>query len=115
MKYLFLIIVISFLVIKSKKFFYKKNKRILLFKNNFISKESKIEKIFSRNNERLIKDPNININIDIYENEQEITTKTKIHRVRLAKFGKSKLNEVYFYKDLEGKIYKFVNEKKEYI
>ena len=114
---LFLIITLFLLIIcfYKKKLLYKKNNKVKNFKNNFTSKESKIEKIFLRNNERLISDPSINIIIGIYEKESDINLKTNIHRSRLAKFRKSKLNGVYIYKDKNDKIYKMINEKKEYI
>ena len=79
------------------------------------NKEAKIEKIFLRNNERLIKDPNIDLKIGLYEKESDLKLKTNIHRARLAKFNKSKLNGEFIYKDLKGNIYKIINKKKEYI
>ena len=110
-----LLIIIFYLICKNKFFSNKKINKIKNFKNKFTNKEAKIEKIFSRNNERLIKDPNIDLIIGLYEKESELTLKTNIHRARLAKFNKSKLNGEFIYQDLKGNIYKIINKKKEYI
>ena len=116
-KYLFL--TLSFILlcfIFKKSFLIKKdNNKMKTFKNNFINTEAKIEKIFLRNNERLIKDPNLNLIIGIHEKEKDLTLKTNIHRARLAKFNKSKLNGEYIYKDVKGNIYKIKDKNKEYI
>ena len=110
-----LILLILYFICKERFFSNKKINKIKNFKNKFTNKEAKIEKIFLRNNERLMKDPNIDLIIDLYEKESELKLKTNIHRARLAKFNKSKLNGEFIYKDLKGNIYKIVNKKKEYI
>ena len=110
-----LLIILLYLICKYKFFSNKKINKIKNFKNKFTNKEAKIEKIFLRNNERLIKDPNIDLIIGLYEKESELAQKTNIHRARLAKFNKSKLNGEYIYQDSEGNIYKIINKKKEYI
>ena len=92
-----------------------KNKKINKFKNKFLTKESNIEKIFLRDEERTSSNPNINIKIGIYENENNINRKSNIHRARLSKFKKSKLNDEMIYLDSEQKIFKFVNGKKIYL
>ena len=89
----------------------KKNK----FKNKLLSKESNIEKIFLRDEEKTSSNPNININIGIYDNEENIHRKSNIHRARLSKFRKSKLNGEIIYLDNEKKIFKYVDGKKIYL
>ena len=115
-KYLFLTLSFILLCFIFKKSFLinKDNNKIKTFKNNFLNTEAKIEKIFLRNNERLIKDPNLNLIIGIHEKEKDLTLKTNIHRARLAKFSKSKLNGEFIYKDLDGNIYKLINKNKVY-
>ena len=110
-----LVLILLFFIFKNKIFSNKKINKIKNFKNKFTNKEAKIEKIFLRNNERLIKDPNIDLTIGLYEKESELAQKTNIHRARLAKFNKSKLNGEYIYQDSKGNIYKIINKKKEYI
>ena len=107
-----LVLMILYFIYKNKFF---SNNKIKNFKNKFTNKEAKIEKIFLRNNERLIKDPNIDLIIGLYEKESELKLKTNIHRARLAKFKKSKLNGEFIYKDFKGNIYRINNKKKEYI
>ena len=69
-----------------------KNNKLSKFKKKLLSKESNIEKIFSRDDEKTFSDPDININIGIYDNEDITNRKSNIHRARLSKFKKSKLN-----------------------
>ena len=110
-----IILVLLYFIYKNKFPLNKKINKIKNFKNKFTNKEAKIEKIFLRNNERLIKDPNIDLIIGLYEKESELALKTNIHRARLAKFKKSKLNGEFIYRDLKGNIYKIKNKKKDYI
>ena len=112
---IFCILILFYFIYKNKFFSNKKINKIKIFKNKFTNKEAKIEKIFLRNNERLIKDPNIDLIIGLYEKESELALKTNIHRARLAKFKKSKLNGEFIYRDLKGNIYKIKNKKKDYI
>ena len=99
-------------IINSNK---NKNKNLLKFKNKLLSKESNIEKIFSRDCEKTSSDPDININIGIYDNEDNISRKSNIHRARLSKFKKSKLNGEIIFIDDDKKIFKYINGKKKYI
>ena len=92
-----------------------KNKNLLKFKKKLLSKESNIEKIFARDDEKTSSDPNININIGFYDNENTINRKSNIHRARLSKFKKSKLNGEIIFVDQYKKIFKYVNGKKKYI
>ena len=93
----------------------KKNNNLFKFKKKLLSKESNIEKIFSRDDERTFSDPNININIGLYDNEDNINRKSNIHRARLSKFKKSKLNGEIIFVDQDQKIFKYINGKKKYI
>ena len=92
-----------------------KNIKIKKFKNKLLSKESNIEKIFLRDEEKTSSNPYINIHIGIYENENDINRKSNIHRARLSKFKKSKLNDEMIYLDSEQKIFKISNGSKIYL
>ena len=88
----FLILGVIFLVynkIKSKK---TKNSKLNKFKNKLQSTQTNIERIFLREEEKIFSNPNINIYIGSYDNEENINRKSNIHRARLSKFKKSKLN-----------------------
>ena len=109
-----IILILLYFIVKIKFFSKKKFNKIKNFKNKLTNKEAKIEKIFLRNNERLIKDPNIDLIIGLHEKESDLIIKTNIHRARLAKFKKSKLNGEFIYQDLKGNIYKIINKNKKY-
>ena len=93
----------------------KNNNNLFRFKKKLLSKESNIEKIFSRDDEKTSSDPNINIKIGLYENEENINRKSNIHRARLSKFKKSKLNGEIIFIDQDQKIYKYIKGKKIYL
>ena len=103
------------ILIKTFNLKQKKNNNLFKFKNKFLSKESNIEKIFSRDDEKTSSDPNININIGLYDNEDNIKRKSNIHRARLSKFKKSKLNGEIIFIDQDQKIFKYINGNKKYI
>ena len=106
--------IIFWLFIKTN---YKKSKNVKLikFKNKLQSTETNIERIFLREEEKTFSNPNININIGIYDSEDNINRKSNIHRARLSKFNKSKLNGEMIFQDHEKKIYKIINGKKVYL
>ena len=115
---IFLIIFVLVLILLINKIINlkkNKNKNLFKFKTKLLSKESNIEKIFSRDDERTSSDPNIDIKIGIYENEDNINRKSNIHRARLSKFKKSKLNGEIIFIDQDQKIFKYVNGKRKYI
>ena len=91
------------------------NKKLHKFKNKFLSKEFNIKKIYLREEEKTFLNPNISINIGIYESENDIKRKLNIHRARLSKFKKSKLNEEMIFVDNDQKIFKLSNGKKKYL
>ena len=98
--------------IKSKK---TKNLKLDKFKNKHKSTQTNIERIFLREEEKTFSNPNINIYIGSYDNEDIINRKSNIHRARLSKFKKSKLNGEMIFLDEEQRIYKFNNGKKVYL
>ena len=98
--------------IKSKK---TKNLKLDKFKNKLQSTQTNIERIFLREEEKTFSNPNINIYIGSHDNEESINRKSNIHRARLSKFKKSKLNGEMIYQDEEQRIYKFNNGMKVYL
>ena len=111
----FLILGVIFLVYKKIKSKKPKNLKLEKFKNKLQSNQKNIERIFLREDEKTSSNPNININIEIYDKEDNINRKSNIHRARLSKFKKSKLNGEMIYQDDEKKVYKFNNGKKVYL
>ena len=110
-----IILVVIFLVYKKIKSKKPKNLKLDKFKNRLKSTQSNIERIFLREEEKTFSNPNINIYIGIYDNEENINRKSNIHRARLSKFKKSKLNGEMIFQDDEQRIYKFNNGKKVYL
>ena len=110
-----LILGVIFFVSKKLKFKKTKNLKLDKFKNKLQSTQTNIERIFLREEEKTFSDPNININIEIYDREDNINRKSNIHRARLSKFKKSKLNGEMIYQDNVERIYKFNNGKKVYL
>ncbi|ABV50792.1 possible Borrelia lipoprotein [Prochlorococcus marinus str. MIT 9215] len=111
----FLILGVVFFVFKKIKSKKSKNLKLDKFKNKLQSTQTNIERIFLREEEKTFSNPNINIYIGIYDNEENISRKSNIHRARLSKFKKSKLNGEMIFQDDEQKIYKFNNGKKVYL
>ena len=99
-------------IIKSKK---PKNLKLDKFKNKHQSTQINIERIFLREEEKTFSNPDINIYIVTYDNEDNINRKSNIHRARLSKFKKSRLNGVMIFQDEEQRIYKINNGKKVYL
>ena len=117
MKSLIYLFALALILLFYKNIYHKRsyNLRLNNFKNKLLSKESYIEKIFLREEEKTSLNPEININIGVYENEENINRKSNIHRARLSKFKKSKLNGEMIFQDEEQRIYKFNNGKKVYL
>ena len=111
----FLILGIIFFVYKKIRSKKTKNLKLGKFKNKLQSTQTNIERIFLREGEKTFSDPNININIGSYDDEENINRKSNIHRARLSKFKKSKLNGEMIFQDNEQRIYKFNNGKKVYL
>ena len=110
--FIFGLIFLSYKKINLKK---TKNRKLEKFKNKLQSKQSNIERIFLREEERISSNPNINIDIRISENEDTISRKSNIHRARLSKFKKSKLNGEMIFQEDNKRIYKFNDGKKVYL
>ena len=110
-----LTIVLIFLFYKKIYSQKPKNLKLEKFKNKLQSTQTNIDRIFLREEEKILSNPNMNICIGFYDNEDNINRKSNIHRARLSKFKKSKLNGEMIFQDEEQRIYKFNNGKKVYL
>ena len=110
-----LIFGILFLIYKKINSKKPKNLKLDKFKNKLQSTQTNIERIFLREEEKIFSNPNINIYIGIYDNEENINRKSNIHRARLSKFKKSRLNGEMIFQDEEQRIFKINNGKKVYL
>ena len=103
------------MIYKKNKSKETKNYKLEKFKKKLQSTQTNIDRIFLREDEKTFSNPNINIYIGIYDNEDNINRKSNIHRARLSKFKKSKLNGEMIFQDDEQRIYKFNNGMKVYL
>jgi len=117
MKIVIVFLILGVIFLGYKKITPKKTKNLKLdkFKNKLQSTQTNIERIFVREEEKTFSNPNINIYIGSYDNEDSINRKSNIHRARLSKFKKSRLNGEMIFQDDEQRIYKFNNGKKVYL
>ncbi len=104
---LFLLLIIKKTNIYSKK---KYAKRIITFKEKLMSKDHFNKKIFERFSNELISDPMNNIKINNWDDNDKLLEKANIHKTRLMKHGKSKLNNIIYYKNNQNKIYTISEE-----
>ena len=111
----FLILGVMFFVYKKIKSKKPKNLKLDKFKNKPQSTQTNIERIFLREEEKTFSNPNISIYIGMYDSEDNINRKSNIHRARLSKFKKSKLNGEMIFQDNKQRIYKFSNGQKVYL
>ena len=117
MKIVVVILIFGIIFLVSKKISSKKTKNLKLdkFINKHQSTQTNIERIFLREEEKTFSNPNINIYIGVYDNEENINRKSNIHRARLSKFKKSKLNGEMIFQDDKQRIYKFNNGKRVFL
>ena len=54
----------------------------------------------------LMLDPEKNIKFNSWNTEDELRTKADIHRARLSKFGRSKMNGEVYFLGIRGGVYK---------
>ena len=74
------------------------------------------ERISEEFSNSLLLDPNKNIPIGTWYSENELREKADIHRARLSKFGKSKINGEMLFIGPKGGIYKITEDgKKKYV
>ena len=111
----FLILGVIFFIYKKFKSKKPKNLKLDKFKNKHQSTQTNIERIFLRDEEKTFSNPNTNILIGAYDNEDNINRKSNIHRARLSRFKKSRLNGEMIFQDEEERIYKINNGKKVYL
>ena len=77
------------------------------FKKRLKVKNRFREKVKVEISDSLMANPNRNIKISIWDKENLLREKAEIHRARLSKYGKSRLNGEIFFKEKNGEIYKY--------
>jgi len=113
---LIILLVFVYIFIKKRKKKPLKNYLIDRFRKRFKSKNRLREKLKAEFSESLMADPMNNISIGKWDEEYDLREKADIHRSRLIKYGKSKMNGEMFFMGPKGGVYKLSEEgKKKYI
>ncbi len=116
--FLVLIIIISwcFYLLKTKKNLVNKKGLLERFKEKFKNKNVKRERISQEFINSLLLDPERNITIGNWYSENELREKADIHRARLSKFGKSRMNGEMLFAGPKGGVFKITkNGNKQYV
>ncbi len=105
---IFLILLLIY-IFKSKRSRYKRQlsdiSYIEKFRKRFKSKFHISTKISFGHSDFLLSDPNNNISINPWDKEESLLEKADIHKIRLSKFGKSKMNGQVYFKGPKGGVY----------
>ncbi len=117
---IFLVFIIIFFpcfyLIKTRKNLANKKGLLERFKERFKNKNVKRERISQEFINSLLLDPERNISIGNWYSENELREKADIHRARLSKFGKSKMNGEMLFAGPKGGVYKITKDgKKKYV
>ena len=117
---IFLVLIIIFLpffyLIKKRNNLVKKKGVLERFKERFKNKNVKRERISQEFINSLLLDPERNISIGNWYSENELREKADIHRARLSKFGKSRMNGEMLFVGTKGGVYKTTKDgKKKYV
>ena len=86
-----------------------KNNTLQRFKNQSRTKKRVKEKFMNSKSNYIMKDPEINIDIMEWDEGNILHEKADIHKARLHKYGKSKLNNQMLFMEKRGKVFKYTN------
>ena len=115
---IFLIIFFLYLLLTEKKRNSFSNRKNLMerFKQRFKNIHVRRKRISEEFNNSLLLDPSKDIHLGTWYSENELREKADIHRARLSKFGKSKINGEMLFLGPKGGIYKIsADGKKKYV
>ena len=113
-----LIILSLYLLLTLKKRRGLSNRKTLMerFKQRFKNINVRRKRISEEFSNSLLLDPSKNIPLGTWYSEDELREKADIHRARLSKFGKSKINGEMLFVGPKGGIYKISEDgKKKYL
>ncbi len=103
-----LIVIISYILITSKKLNRKNNHLFLIskFGRKFTPKHKFNSRFKHGISDLLMSDPDKDIHISTWDNESLLREKADIHKTRLNKYGRSKLNGEMFFMEKEGEVFR---------
>ena len=94
----------------------KESSFITRFRASFQKKARVRGKLLADLSDSLMKDPNKNIKLSKWDEEVDLREKADIHRARLSKYGRSKMNGEMLFMGPKGGIYKYNSRgKRKYI
>ena len=115
---IFLILFFLYIFLRLKRRERLVNRKSLMerFKQRFKNINIRRKRISEEFTNSLLLDPSMNIPLGTWYSEHELREKADIHRSRLSKFGKSKINGEMLFVGPKGGIYKISNDgKKKYV
>ena len=111
-----IILIIFFLPIACIIYYRKSNKRdlqrtfITRFRKRFKSKDRLRRKLRDEFSESLMADPDLDIKLSIWDRESDLREMADIHRARLNRYGRSRMNGDVLFMTTKGRIYKYTDE-----
>ena len=113
---IFIVIFCLYFFTNRKKGLVNRKSLIERFKIRFKNTNIRRKRITEEFSNSLLLDPNKNITLGSWYTEYELREKADIHRARLSKFGKSKINGEMLFVGPKGGIYKLTEDgKKKYV
>ena len=111
-----ILLILRFNFISNKKNNSQGRSFLSKFKSRFKNRNRLREKLSEDFSNSLMSDPEYNITIGTWYTEEELREKADIHRARLSKFGRSRMNGEMLFLGPKGGVYKYNSEgKKKYI
>jgi len=105
-----------FITVKKRKVFSNRRSLMERFKQRFKTINVRRKRISEEFTNSLLLDPFKNIPLGTWYSEDELREKADIHRARLSKFGKSKINGEMLFVGPKGGVYKISDDgKKKYL
>ena len=111
-----ILLIIRATFISNKKNNSQRKSFLSKFKSRFKNRNHLREKLSEDFSNSLMSDPEHNITIGTWYTEGELREKADIHRARLSKFGRSKMNGEMLFLGPKGGVFKYNSDgKKKYI
>ena len=107
-----IILLFTFLISKKRKGFSNRKSLMERFKQRFKNINTRRKRISEEFTNSLLLDPSKNIPLGSWYSEYELREKADIHRARLSKFGKSKMNGEMLFIGPKGGVYKIRDDGK---
>tara|TARA_Y100001968_G_scaffold333661_1_gene398144 strand:+ start:77836 stop:78198 length:363 start_codon:yes stop_codon:yes gene_type:complete len=99
-----------------KKHLIREGSLLNRFKRKFKNRNRLREKLSENFSSSLMSDPEFNITISAWNNEEELREKADIHRARLSKYGRSRMNGEMLFLGPKGGVFKYnLDGKKKYL